>query len=245
MPQKCWYYQLLYKYFESIPWGGHPQNVPLHWLVKLLQVDSKLHYVGRLEIYMYTKVSRPCRDFYDIFMNWIDWFFLAILLFLSIVQKFGLRSHVKVLVSPWHGCQFSAVSSHLDLFPLHPDVWGPPLNCCQYRQHCHQHHYCYLEAIIGPASELHDAGLLVEGEILNVHLTGGVVDGWRLPLQIIIMVMDTLQQYWLLVVFLCCMFFIFVFYLNQSSMVEGCLRCKRNFKIAIGAGKHWLMSIIL
>ena len=96
----------------------------------------------------------------------------------------------------------------------------------------------HLKAVVCPAAELHDTGLLVEGEILDVHLTGGVVDGWRLPLQIIIMVMDTLQQYLLLVVFLCCMFFIFVFYLNQSSMVEGCLRCKRNFKIAIGAGKH-------
>ena len=40
----------------------------------------------------------------------------------------------------------------------------------------------YLESIVGPAAELHDAGLLVEGEVLHVHLAGGVVDGGRLPL---------------------------------------------------------------
>ena len=40
----------------------------------------------------------------------------------------------------------------------------------------------YLEAVVGPAAELHDAGLLVEGEVLHVHLAGGVVDGRRLPL---------------------------------------------------------------
>ena len=40
----------------------------------------------------------------------------------------------------------------------------------------------YLEAVVGPAAELHDAGLLVEGEVLHVHLAGGVVDSRRLPL---------------------------------------------------------------
>ena len=40
----------------------------------------------------------------------------------------------------------------------------------------------YLESVVGPAAELHDAGLLVEGEVLHVHLAGGVVDGRRLPL---------------------------------------------------------------
>ena len=40
----------------------------------------------------------------------------------------------------------------------------------------------YLESVVGPAAELHDAGLLVEGEVLHVHLAGGVVDGGRLPL---------------------------------------------------------------
>ena len=39
----------------------------------------------------------------------------------------------------------------------------------------------YLEPIVGPAAELHDTGLLVEGEILDVHLTGAVVDGGGLP----------------------------------------------------------------
>ena len=39
-----------------------------------------------------------------------------------------------------------------------------------------------LEAVVRPAAELHDTGLLVEGEVLHVHLTGAVVDGWRLPL---------------------------------------------------------------
>ena len=40
----------------------------------------------------------------------------------------------------------------------------------------------HLEAVVGPAAELHDAGLLVEGEVLHVHLARGVVDGRRLPL---------------------------------------------------------------
>ena len=40
----------------------------------------------------------------------------------------------------------------------------------------------HLEAVIGPAAELHDTSLLVEWEVLNVHFTGGVVDGGGLPL---------------------------------------------------------------
>ena len=40
----------------------------------------------------------------------------------------------------------------------------------------------YLEAVVGPAAELHDTGLLVEGEVLHVHLAGAVVDGGGLPL---------------------------------------------------------------
>ena len=40
----------------------------------------------------------------------------------------------------------------------------------------------HLEAVVGPAAELHDAGLLVEGEVLHVDLARGLVDGGRLPL---------------------------------------------------------------
>ena len=40
----------------------------------------------------------------------------------------------------------------------------------------------HLKSIIGPATKLHDAGLLVEGEVFHVHLTGAVVDGRGLPL---------------------------------------------------------------
>ena len=39
----------------------------------------------------------------------------------------------------------------------------------------------YLESIVSPATELHDTGLLVEGKVLHVHLTGAVVDGGGLP----------------------------------------------------------------
>ena len=39
----------------------------------------------------------------------------------------------------------------------------------------------YLKSIVGPASELHHTGLLVEGEILDVHLAGAVVDGGGFP----------------------------------------------------------------
>ena len=39
----------------------------------------------------------------------------------------------------------------------------------------------HLEAVVRPAAELHDTGLLVEGKILDVHLTGAVVDGGGFP----------------------------------------------------------------
>ena len=38
-----------------------------------------------------------------------------------------------------------------------------------------------LEAIVGPAPEFHDAGLLVEWEIFYINLTRGLVDGRGLP----------------------------------------------------------------
>ena len=41
-----------------------------------------------------------------------------------------------------------------------------------------------LKSIVGPAPELHDTGLLVEGEILDVHLAGAVVDGGGPPLHL-------------------------------------------------------------
>lgn len=40
----------------------------------------------------------------------------------------------------------------------------------------------YLKAIVCPRTELHDAGLLVEGEVLDVDLARGLVDGGRAPL---------------------------------------------------------------
>ena len=40
----------------------------------------------------------------------------------------------------------------------------------------------HLKAIVCPAAELHHTGLLVEGEILDVHLAGAVVDGGGFPL---------------------------------------------------------------
>lgn len=38
-----------------------------------------------------------------------------------------------------------------------------------------------LEAIVGPRSEFHDARLLVEWEILDVDLAGGLINCRRLP----------------------------------------------------------------
>lgn len=40
----------------------------------------------------------------------------------------------------------------------------------------------YLESVIGPRAELHDAGLLVERKVLDVDLTRGFVDSRRAPL---------------------------------------------------------------
>ena len=41
---------------------------------------------------------------------------------------------------------------------------------------------CYLEAVVGPRTELEYAGLLVEGEVLDVDFTGGLVYRRWLPL---------------------------------------------------------------
>ena len=40
----------------------------------------------------------------------------------------------------------------------------------------------HLESVVSPAAELHDARLLVEGEVLDVHLARRVIDGRRTPL---------------------------------------------------------------
>lgn len=40
----------------------------------------------------------------------------------------------------------------------------------------------YLEAIVGPRAEFHNARLLVEREILDVYLAGGLVYGRGFPL---------------------------------------------------------------
>jgi hypothetical protein len=39
-----------------------------------------------------------------------------------------------------------------------------------------------LKAVVRPGAELHDAGLLFEGEVLDVDLAGRLVDGGRPPL---------------------------------------------------------------
>jgi len=40
----------------------------------------------------------------------------------------------------------------------------------------------HLKAVVGPAAELHHAGLLVEGKVLHVDLAGALVNGRRSPL---------------------------------------------------------------
>ena len=45
---------------------------------------------------------------------------------------------------------------------------------------CHR----YLKSVIGPASKLHDTSLFVKGEILDVHFTGGMINGRRFPLNL-------------------------------------------------------------
>ena len=46
----------------------------------------------------------------------------------------------------------------------------------------------YLEAVIGPRTELQDTCLLVEREVLHVDFTGRLINGWRLPLNQSLMV---------------------------------------------------------
>lgn len=36
-------------------------------------------------------------------------------------------------------------------------------------------------AVVGPGAKFHEAGLLVKGEELDIDLTRGLVDSWRLP----------------------------------------------------------------
>ena len=45
-----------------------------------------------------------------------------------------------------------------------------------------RHSNSHLKAIVGPAAKLHNTRLLIKGEILDIHLTGTVVDGWGFPL---------------------------------------------------------------
>lgn len=46
----------------------------------------------------------------------------------------------------------------------------------------------YLKAVIGPRTELEDAGLLVEWEVLDVDFTGRFIYRWWLPLDQALMV---------------------------------------------------------
>ena len=114
-----------------------------------------------------------------------------------------------------------------------------------HQQHCHQHH---LKPIISPASKLHDASLLVKGKILNVHLTGGVVDGRRLPLIMMIIFDRMSYSFFFFTVFTVfsfyIVFFIFVFpfalsksYLHQSIVKKGGFCCQRHFKVAVSTEK--------
>ena len=87
---------------------------------------------------------------------------------------------------------------------------------------------CYLESVISPASKLHNTGLLIKREVLDVHLNrqlffrnfmrilsmshlaGGMVNSGRLPL-------------------------------DEPLAVEGRLGGQSHFKVSIGAGK-WKME---
>jgi hypothetical protein len=42
-------------------------------------------------------------------------------------------------------------------------------------------HTPHLKTIVGPRAKLHDAALLIKRKILNIDLTGGLVDSWRFP----------------------------------------------------------------
>lgn len=42
-------------------------------------------------------------------------------------------------------------------------------------------HTPHLKTIVGPRAKLHDAALLIKRKILNIDLTGGLVESWRFP----------------------------------------------------------------
>ena len=69
---------------------------------------------------------------------------------------------------------------------IHPPPYNHPLPTCTLPSHALPPPFTatttHLEAIVGPGTEFHDTGLLVEGEELHVYLTRGLVNGWRLPL---------------------------------------------------------------
>ncbi len=65
---------------------------------------------------------------------------------------------------------------HVELGEVHANLHlGPAIFLVNVTQ-------VHLVAVVGPWAELHDAGLLVEGEVLHVHLARRVIDGRRLPL---------------------------------------------------------------
>jgi hypothetical protein len=58
----------------------------------------------------------------------------------------------------------------------------------------------YQVSVIGPGAEFHEAGLLVEGKVLDVNLAEGLVNGRRLPRDLARVVEDGLGHYGHLVV---------------------------------------------
>ena len=70
---------------------------------------------------------------------------------------------------------------------------------CHQHRHCHRHHHHHhnhLKPIISPAPKLHDASLLIKGEVLDVHLARRVVNCRRFPL--IMMIFIHLNFHWIL-----------------------------------------------
>ena len=79
--------------------------------------------------------------------------------------------------------------AQLNLFPKsrassHFTAWLSGTTPCSQIDWVYSH--AHLFAVIGPGAKLHDAGLLVKREVLDVYLTRGLVDGRGFPLHLAI-----------------------------------------------------------
>ena len=99
----------------------------------------------------------------------------------SLVLNPGLRGDVPGTNRPSHG--MASPEFHFqNSYTVQPEYCFTDRNMCQpQKTTTSSEHTPHLKTIVGPRAKLHDAALLIKRKILNINLTGGLVDSWRFP----------------------------------------------------------------